>query len=255
VARAAAFKPDPEPPIDDTAEPSFDPKSLSQVSTAEEAQAWAEAKGKSLERGVQKKFQEIAELRKTLEASIAEAQRRKTAPDTWTREDVLKAQNDPTFIAHAQAVLAEQQDSGDEYSALSAEERRRLADIERRQLAEQQARDAAFEQSEHARLAAKYQNYSVDAVNQAMQALRTPGAVKDTMEWIHKAITFEDQVNAAYAMGVKEGQHKAQEKAAAMAYPGAEVVQTPAQRPREGESAQEFLHRRYHEAKQANAAV
>ena len=77
---------------------------------------------KSLVSGANNKFQEIATLRKEMQASLERG-----TPEEWTPERVQKLANDPKFIEAAQSIASNE--TTDEYSSLSDVEKTNIKEM------------------------------------------------------------------------------------------------------------------------------
>jgi hypothetical protein len=178
----------------------FNPQDFDKIESVEDAKKYAETAYKSFEKGFQKKFQDLAELKKTLENQV-------TNSSSWTTEKIQSLLQDPSFVSAAQGVLGQSNQSpqGDDdgYSALSDTEKRKIQAIEdqNRMLLQQQNNFLMKQQDEM--LKSKFPNYKPEAVD-TITADLLQGKVKNTREYIWKAYDYEEGINRAYQLGMQD---------------------------------------------------
>jgi hypothetical protein len=215
--------------------------------TDPEARKYAETAYKSMEKGVQKKFQEAAELRKQLEREMAELK-------TWTPEKVDSLLSNQEFIQAAQAKLqatnpTEGELSDDEWSALSPKERSEFKAMQSKLMQMENSNKSLQMKQELERqvqdLSGKYASFDKSKVIGMLTDINA-GKFSATLEHIHKVVDYEDAIRRAYRMGKEDRQLDVKEKSAVSTIDVAGAVQpsnTEVKR-QEGESSKAFLMRR-----------
>lgn len=220
VSKVAGFKKE-EPAKPAIVEEKFDYKQLETIKTPEEAKKWAEEAYKSFQRGENKKYQEIADIRKDLEKKLSEL-------SNWTPERVQALLNEPTFVNAAQTIMQSQNPQGsgltdEQYSNLSDAEKGRIQKMENEltSLKNQNLQNVMAQQDSELKL--KYANYDPQAIDDVLRDLNL-GKIQATREHIHKIIDYEPGIMRAYEMGKAEGQKIISEKLNSLSFqPGVNV--------------------------------
>lgn len=176
---------------------------------------------KSFQRGFDRKFKEVAEMRRQVESQAQ--------PKPWTPERIRQELlTNPEFLQASQSVLQDHNppDSGmsdTEWSSLTASEKKQwqsmqneLASLKNQQVQQQIAED--YKRQDDA-LKSKYANYNSQAVDILTNDLLT-GKVQATREHIFKALDYESAVKRAYELGKQDSLAERQEKLNASAYDG-----------------------------------
>lgn len=225
ITRVSQVKVEPKVEPTEIKEPEFDYKEIEAIQDPT-AKAQALAAYKSFQKGFNQKFQEIAELRKTLEKQVV-----KPEPPNWTPERVQELTKDPTFIAAAQSIVGTKED---DTSMLSTQEKAKIQEMdnELKNLRQQSYRAYKVQQDEV--LKGKYANFKPEAVDTITNDLLT-GKIQANREYIWKAYDYEDAVQRAYNLGLKD--RNLDEKVNAISIEGLAIkgTDTPIQR-NEGES-------------------
>jgi len=181
----------------------FNPQDFS----VEDAKKYAETAYKSFEKGFQKKFQDLAELKKTLESSVAHS-------SSWTTEKIQSLLQDPSFVSAAQGVLGQsnQNFSGDDdgYSALSDTDKREITEVKRQNHMLLQQQNLLLMKQQDEMLKSKFPNYKPEAVD-TITADLLQGKVKNTREYIWKAYDYEEGINRAYQLGMQDARQNLNE--------------------------------------------
>jgi hypothetical protein len=151
---------------------------------------------KSLISGENKKYQEIADLRKDLEAKIENL---KTQPKEWTSERVQELMKDQSFVTAAQSIVGEETSE----SALSEKEQARIKQLEQQLRTVQQQGMQAFKAQQDEVLKAKYANYDGQAVD-TITADLLEGKVQAGREDLWKVYDYEAAVKRAYKLGLED---------------------------------------------------
>ncbi len=198
-------------------------------------------KSKSLEKGFNTKFQEIANLRKQLENISSQSQQ-------WTPEKVKALLQDPTFVQSAQAVVPSTPPDGmtaEEYSQLTDSEKRELAklpQIEQELSLLRNERFIAQKNEQDSRLKDKYQNYNPQAIDSLTTDL-IQGKIQATREDLHKVMDYEAAVVRAYKMGLSDKNNQNKDRMNASVTPSHIGIvpnsDTPEQKP--NQSSRDYL--------------
>lgn len=221
----------------------FDPKMFDNIKSAEDAKRVAESAYKSYEKGFQKKFQDVAELRKTLESKVT------NEPSSWTTERVNTLLKDPSFVAAAQGMLGETDNSmsDESYSALSESEKRRIDTIEKQNKSLIQKQNQFLQHQQDDLLKQKYPNYKSDAVD-TITAELLQGKVKNTREYIWKAFDYEPGLTRAYELGKQDARTSITENAEVASFTGGETQASSDVKREKGESNENLMRRLYTKA-------
>lgn len=198
---------------------------------------------KSLLRGENQKYQEIANLRKQYETKLAEV-------TTWTPERLQQELNKPDFVQAAQVVLKEKNptDSGlnnEQWSALSEAEKQEITQMRQKiQFLEKNSWEAIKAQQD-AQLRGKYANYDPTTIDSVSNDL-IQGKRQATREDIFKVVDYDNAVRRAYELGLMDKQEQNKEKINGMTYAvGNNVAQPNGIQREKGESTQDFMRRSY----------
>ena len=190
---------------------------------------------KSFESGYQRKFQELAQLRKSLESATNEK---------WTPERIQRLINDPEFVAAAQQVAGTNQNSSeDEYSNLSDAEKAKISNLERELANLRKQNMDSINQQEHQTLASRYSNYDPKAID-TIKADLISGKVRANNEVIYKAMYHDENVKKAYELGRNDERTGNVSKLESASVDGQNTSQAfqPLE-PQEGESSKSFWRR------------
>lgn len=187
---------------------------------------------KSFERGYQKKFQDLADIRRDLEQKTGE---------TWTPERVQALLNDNDFVQAAQQVAKTPEE--EEYSNLTDSEKRALAETQKQMQALTYQNQILLKQQQDKELMSKYADYNPQAVDTLTNDL-LKGNVQATREHLYKVINYESAVERAYKLGMKDARAGIQENVNAAA-PQANTVVASSEpvKPLEGETKQALWRR------------
>ena len=201
-------------------EPKFDVNDIEKI-TDPQAKEQAIRAYKSFQRGFNEKYQEIANLRKELDAI-------KSNNTNWTPDRIKQELNKPDFIQASQAVLQEQnpQNSGmseTEWSSLTANEKKQwqVMQNELTSLKQQQNQQQILQsfKMQDDTLKTKYANYDSQAVDMITSDLLT-GKRQATREDLFRAYDYENAVKRAYELGKQDSGIVNIEKVNASAYDG-----------------------------------
>lgn len=200
---------------------------------------------KSLLKGENQKYQEIAALRKQYEQKLAET-------SNWTPERLQQELNKPDFVQAAQTVLKSNNppDSGvsdDKWSSLSEAERTELSQLKQKISLLEQGNWEAVKAQQDVQLKNKYVNYAPDIIDNLTTNLMQ-NKVKATREDLWKVIDYENAVRRAYELGKTDKLIENKEKVNGMSFDTGRNMATPNSIQREkGETIQDFMKRSYAE--------
>jgi len=229
VSRASKFKI--EPPK--TEEPIFNVNDIEKISDPQ-AKKVAQDAHKEFERTYQKKFQELALIRKDYETQLQQSKQ-------WTPDRVQSLLADKEFVNAAQQIIGPQPQ--DEYSALSETEKRLLKETDNKMnlLLQQNAQLQKQQQDES--IKQKYANYAPDYVDLTTKKLLT-GEIQATREDIWKVIDYNNAVQRAYELGKQDRIMENKEKIDSVSVEGISAVNNQ-DKPQieKGESSESFFKR------------
>lgn len=192
---------------------------------------------KSFERGYQKKFQDLAELRRSLEQA-------KASNSQWSPEKVQSLLNDPSFVNAAKQVAGNGQVSEDDSSVLSERERATLLEMKKQMDMFAQQNNQLLRQKQHEELKQRYPNYSPDVVENTFNDY-VSGKIQGGLEHIWKVVDYEDGIKRAYHLGRQDERQGIQTNVNASSFQQSPTV-VPQQEPpkrQEKESSKAFLER------------
>lgn len=179
---------------------------------------------KSLQRGFNTKFQELAEIKKSLQP--------KAEPSNWTPEKVQSLMSDPAFVQAAQALagpVQSKEPTDEEYSALQPHEKQKITQLEQELAAIKnqtlKAQSEAMRIKQDQEIAQKYGNYQPEAVD-IITADLLAGKVQATREHLWKVVDYDDAVKRAYELGRQDRQLDTQEKVNSTSFSGVNAVNT-----------------------------
>lgn len=166
-------------------------------------------------KGADEKFQEAARMRQEAENLRQQG---------YSKEDVSRLLNDPTFVATVQQLNAEREQSippaesglsSEAWSYLSAEEKSALKQSLAKANQADQKISHFIAQQEHQRqhdaLKGRYKNYDPNAVNEIYNGLMT-GKVQANLEHLWKALDYEAAIKRSYELGKRESAGEIHEK-------------------------------------------
>lgn len=216
-SRINSFKPsDPNQPQPNT-DDKFDSSKLNTIKTPEEAKAFAEDAYKSLQRGYEKKFQDVATTRKEYEHKLGEL-------SNWTPEKVQQLTQNPQFVKAAQQVAGVQE--GEE-SYLSDTDKKLINDMNdiKQQMSQTQLQNHnLLQKQQDATLTGKYANYAPDMIDTFQKDL-IEKRYNATREDIWKVIDYEKMGERAYKLGLEDGQKGRTERSNASSIDGSPVTE------------------------------
>lgn len=171
-----------------------------------ESRAFVERRVKELESGVNKKFEEIAQKRKELEAKLAEANQ------PWTPQRIQSLLKDQNFLASVQELQGssappEWEGSQEDWSSLSPREKQEFDNLRRENRSTSQQVQHLLQSLENEKLdkqlKEKYPNYDSKVVDDVQKGLMN-GTIQATREDLWKVANYERDVERAYRLGLKD---------------------------------------------------
>lgn len=212
----------------------FDVNSIESIKDPQ-AKKYAQDAYKSFERGYQKKFQELAALRKEIETS--------KQPAEWTTERVQGLLNDPNFVKAAQSVAGVTNQQDNNYSALTDEEKKQIDDIQRQMIQLQKQNQQLLWRQQDSQLKDKYSDYNPEAVDTITADLLS-GKRLATREDLWKVHQYDEHIKRAYQLGREDRKLDLEEKMTSLSAVGETITPSGEKiEPEEGESSQSFLKR------------
>jgi hypothetical protein len=149
---------------------------------------------KSMQSGLTKKTQEIAEIRKSLESQTGQK---------WTPERVQQLINDPEFLQSAQVVAGTTNQQGmtnEEWSALTDAEKAEIIGLKKEVNQLKQINQMTLVSQQDSQLKQTYANYEPQKVDNLLSQMMS-GRVNATREHLWKVIDYESAVERAYRLG------------------------------------------------------
>ena len=176
---------------------------------------------KSMQSGVTKKFQEVAEIKRNAEQKLQEI-------STWTPERLQQELKNPDFLRVAQQITEtlNQNPKGltdDELSVLTSEEKAELTLLKNDINLLKQSNFSSLMAQQDAHLSSKYADYNPTHINSIINEMNS-GKIIATREHIYKAFLHDEHVKAAYELGKQETAQLKQEKINAISTGGFQAV-------------------------------
>lgn len=167
------------------------------------ARQFAERRAKELEAGFNKKYEQVANLKKQLESQASQPK-----PLVWDDQTLDKALQDPQFISLVQARQSKTapstwEGSQDEWSALTTQEKAQFSEMNQRILSQESKMNQMLQSQEDERLKSSYPDYDPQAVNQIQSDLLS-GRLTATREHLWKVANFDTAVQRAYRLGLED---------------------------------------------------
>lgn len=230
LSRVAAFKKSQPTSSTDNSSDFFDYKEIENIKDPVAKEIALKAY-KSMQSGLTKKTQTLAEERKSLESKLQEM-------NTWSPDRIQKELlNNPQFLQAAQQIAGtppqNPPNSGltnDEFSALTDKEKAELSAIKSQNTtlaneinALKQNNLQAIISQKDAQLQQKFPDYNPVDIDNSLRSLANMNPV-DIREYIYKAVRFEESVKNAYEMGKLERTQLNNEKISAVSPSGISTV-------------------------------
>jgi hypothetical protein len=202
-----------------------------------QAKEFAMRAHKELERAYQRKFQDLAGMRRDLEKANSTNQ-------PWTVERIKEVVKDLSFQQAAQIVANENQESNtnSDESMLTAEEKVRISNAEKIATEALRQNRVLIQRQQDEILKTKYANYNPKAIDTLTDDL-LQGRIQATREDLHKASDYDSAVRRAYEMGRTDEQLGIRQKASLPSIDGTTMVTNNKEQPmpKEGETDQAFF--------------
>lgn len=193
---------------------------------------------KSLLKGENQKYQEIANLRKQYETKLAEV-------SGWNPERLKQELAKPDFMQAANEILQSKEE--DKYSALSDAEKAEFNQLKQRVALQEQQNWQSLKMQQDAQLKGKYANYDPNIVDDITKNMMT-GKIQGTREDLWKVIDYENAVKRAYELGLQDKKSQDMEKINGMSYAEGRNIASPSSVERQkGETIDSFMRRSYAE--------
>lgn len=200
-------------PILTTPVPASDLRSTANLDDIKDpvARAVVEKRLVEMERGLNTKFQSLAEDRRTLEAD-------RTRSNTWTPQRVLDASKDPNFVAAAQEALKTQaptsfEGTTEQWSVLTPAEKTAFAMVEKDSRDTKSQLQQMLHAQAHEKVKTRFPDYDPALVDRSMQTIidgrLSPEAIN---EFVWKAANFDRYVEQSYQFGLTDRNGSLQEK-------------------------------------------
>lgn len=205
--------------------------------------------------GINSKMQDMADLRKRMEAIEGNGQNPLTVEDIdWTPDQIAKVVNNQKFVNAARQYQGAS--DGSSGTGLDDTTKKLIGDMQEEinslKQTNQQTFDTqsrAYQQQEHVRLKAKYPDYDsskIDTITSEMIDRKRSSVTvgSSVFEDMYKADNYNGNIRKAYAMGRKDERDGLNENAAPAALDGINTRPSkPAIEPQENESDKQFLDR------------
>jgi hypothetical protein len=191
--------------------------------TDPQAKEYAQQAYKSFQSGFNKKFEELASLRKELEQKEQEY-------SSWTPEKIQALLKDPSFVQAAQSATrqnAPNPTGGEltdtEWSALTETEKQQFVDVQNKVNSLVAQNNELLRSQQHDKLKTKYANYDSGAVDRMTNDLLV-GKYQATVEDIWKVMDYNKAIERAYELGLQDKKLSQQDKLQATSPEGLSVT-------------------------------
>ncbi len=198
---------------------------------------------KSLLKGENQKYQEIAALRKQYETKLAEV-------SNWTPEKLKQELAKPDFVQAAQTVLQSGNQTGlsdEQFSALSETEKTELNQLKQKINVLEQSNWQTVKTQQDVVLRNRYANFDPKIIDDVTTNLMQ-GKIQATREDLWKVIDYEKAVQRAYELGKQDKITENAEKINGMSFEvGRNIAKPNSVERQKGETIQSFMRRSYQE--------
>jgi hypothetical protein len=202
---------------------------------------------KSMMRGVNDKFQEMAVLRKDLEA-LKQSSSGISGKPKFSANSVEELLQNTEFVSEAQR-LTGKTDTLSSDDTLSAEAKAEISKLKseldsvKNTMTQQNVSKAQAEwNNHHDVLSAKYKNYDRTEIDKVASDLAA-NRINVTPEYLYRVIHHDDNVRRAYELGRRESLSSSEEKKNATSIDGVNVVRNDSIQQNTGEDNRSFLQR------------
>ena len=240
ITRVSAVKPEEiiKPTGTEVTEPEFDFKNIENIKDPV-AKEQALAAYKSFQKGFNQKFQEIAEIRKTLET-----QKVQKVDDKWTPDRIQTLLQNPEFVQAAQSIIGNPTTTNTEdNSLLTDKEKQKLATLEVELQQMKQLNWQTIKAQQDTQLKTKYANYDAQAVDTLTSDMLS-GKYQATREDLWRAYDYESGIKRAYELGKLDAKGVIKEKTQTTSIDGLTTVRADNQvQPEKDENSRDFFRR------------
>lgn len=211
------------------------------------ARKMLESHYKNMVKGMNDKFQQIADLRKDIESRKPES----SQPTSWTKDRLRQALNDQTFASAVQEIMQESAPNGwtgsqEEWSVLNDNEKAQFRHLQNEIRSLRSSQNQFQLQQADEKLKQKYPDYDSQKILSFEQEISAKG-VDDLWrrELIHKALNYEKSIQRAYELGLQDKNTSVQEKVNASSPDFSHASQTvqPGLERKEGETGLDYFKR------------
>ena len=233
ITRVSQVKSDVAKPTEDNTD-KFDFNDIAKIENPEAREIALKAY-KSIERGGQKKFQEIAAIRKALEAKQDDY-------SNWTPEKITTLLKDEAFVKAAQQAAGVSNSPTNDDTLLSPAEQEKFNTLFG-EVNTLKQRNAQLElENQHKTLGEKYANYDRSNIHNVVSDFQA-GRRQITLEDVFRSTDYEAAVNRAYKLGKSESSGLMTEKInATTVVDGLNVIPTRTASPQnDGESDHSYF--------------
>lgn len=192
---------------------------------------------KSLIKGENQKYQEIANLRKQYEQELAQR-------NQWTPDRVQGLLQDPNFVQAARSIVEKESNPN---SMLTEQERQLLEENRRQVQSLVNQNQQLLKVQQDVQIKSKYANYDPEIVDKTYEDL-VQGRVQANREHLWKVIDYENAVKRAYELGRTDKNIQNQERVQGMTFDTGRTMTQPSKvEKQKGESTSQFMQRSYAE--------
>lgn len=235
ITRVSNFKPEVKPTAAES-DAEFDFKDIDAIADPV-AKEVAKKAYKSFERGYGKKFQELAEIRRTIEAQKRE--------EGWSPERIQSLLQNPEFIQAAQSVIgtSQPQQQDETISPVERETKQKIQTLEAELNKLKQNNVQSVMAQQDSVFKTKYANYNPQAIDTLTSDMLN-NKIQATREHLWKVLDYDEAVQRAYELGKQDGSGKKQEKLQSLSAEGVTTVRSDGNvNPEKGESNRSFFRR------------
>ena len=193
---------------------------------------------KSMQSGLTKKTQEIADIKRSLESQTGQR---------WTPERIQQLLNDPEFIQSAQQVAGTSVPKGEgytseEWSTLTDAEKSEIIGLKREVSQLKQSNQLALKAQQDSMLQQTYANYDSQKVDTLLSQMMN-GSLQATREHLWKVLDYEPAVDRAYKLGRQDERGGNIERVQSLSPMGVPAQPNQEIQPEKGESNENFWRR------------
>lgn len=204
----------------DNSQTFFDYKEIEKI-TDPTARKFAEDAYKSMQSGFTKKTQEIADLKRQTEQTLVEMQ-------NWTPDKIQQyCLKNPSFLSAAQIIANQNAQTGaktdEQFSALTESEKARIDALNSKITTLEQSNYQASVMQRDSQLQTRYPDYNPAQIDNTIRDLASMNPL-DIREHVYKSLKHDEDVAAAYKLGLQERNGLNQQKINAITPNGSSVT-------------------------------